>query len=255
MAKRFTDTDIWKKPWFRKLSPKLKCAWKFIVDNCDHAGLFELDAELMSFQIGEEIDKDEIVKVFGERLNEYKPGKFFIQGFVDFQYGELKETNNAHKSVIAKLAKSGACEPLKIPSRGDQDKDKDKDKDKEKDKEKDNSLVNKQIKKQATTPRLPVQNLEQLSRIVSTEKLEKWAKEYGDDEWLKNELIHAIEWSEVNKPERTSAGWTLFFTGWLKRSKPPREQKKTFAQIEQENSNAAMKRVSERLNKKYADQD
>lgn len=103
----------------------------------------------------------------------------------------------------------------------------------------------------AKTISLPIENLEHLSAVVSEAKLKEWANIYKDQEWLKNELVHAIEWSQVKKPKRTALGWTLFFKGWLKRAKPPEAQKKTFAQIEQENGNAAMRRVAERMEKKY----
>ena len=32
MAKRFTDTELWDKEWFMKLSPKLKCLVKLVRD-------------------------------------------------------------------------------------------------------------------------------------------------------------------------------------------------------------------------------
>lgn len=44
MAKRFGDTDIWKKQrWFRKLSPEYKLAFCYIKDQCDHAGIWNID--------------------------------------------------------------------------------------------------------------------------------------------------------------------------------------------------------------------
>ena len=49
MAKRFTDTDIWKKKWFRKLPLEIKLLWCYLKDSCDHAGVIEFDAEVISF--------------------------------------------------------------------------------------------------------------------------------------------------------------------------------------------------------------
>ena len=46
MAKRFTDTDKWKKKWFRELKPISKCFWSYLLDNCNHAGIWEVDISL-----------------------------------------------------------------------------------------------------------------------------------------------------------------------------------------------------------------
>ena len=83
MAKRFTDTDKWKKSWFRKLPPRLKCAWFFICDSCDHAGVFSLDMDSLVFHVGEEISEDELFKVF--KLTRLDAGAVFVQSFIDFQ--------------------------------------------------------------------------------------------------------------------------------------------------------------------------
>lgn len=132
MAKRFTDTDKWKKEWFRKLPVKMKSAWEYLRDNCDHAGIWEGDFGLFSYQLGEEITEEECVSTFGpERFIVLSEGKYYLPSFVEFQYGELTPNNNTHRSVLNRLKKVGALEPLGSPSRGDQDKDKDKDKDKE----------------------------------------------------------------------------------------------------------------------------
>ena len=64
MAKRYFDTDIWKKKWFRSLSPKYKSVWWYIISQCDHAGFFEPDIEIMSIFIGEELDEKELMNIF-----------------------------------------------------------------------------------------------------------------------------------------------------------------------------------------------
>ena len=105
MAKRFIETDLWKKKWFRKLPTNVKLFYFYILTNCDHAGMYDVDLELAEFQIGMDIDKDNILKHIGEHIEIIKDDKWFLRKFVDFQYGILKDTNNAHRSVIKQLDK------------------------------------------------------------------------------------------------------------------------------------------------------
>ena len=142
MAKRFTDTDKWKKAWFRQLSPKLKCVWSYITDNCDHAGIWPIDIDLMSFQIGEKISMDELVKHFGARILTHDKTKLFLPTFIEFQYGELHEESKPHQSVIKNLRKEGLWEGYTkgIYTLKEQDKEKDKDKEQEKEQEKEREI-------------------------------------------------------------------------------------------------------------------
>ena len=132
MAKRFIETDIWKKKWFRKLPTNVKLFYFYILTNCDHAGMYDVDLELAEFQIGMDIDKDNILKHIGEHIKIIKDDKWFLRKFVDFQYGILKDTNNAHKSVIKILNRYGinlgASQELTSSLQADQDKEQDKDK-------------------------------------------------------------------------------------------------------------------------------
>jgi hypothetical protein len=142
MSKRFTDTDKWKKKYFRNLSSTHKLFWNYINDNCNHAGIWEVDFGLASYQLGIELDEEDIKNIFCERITILDNGeKWFINDFVEFQYSELKQNNNAHVSVAKILSKhgllGGAGQPLASPCSGDKDKDQDKAKDKELVKEKD----------------------------------------------------------------------------------------------------------------------
>lgn len=145
MAKRFSDTEKWKKEWFRRLPVKMKAVWEYLRDNCDHAGLWSADWGLISFQVGEPVTAQECVQAFGEeRFVRLKGGKFLLPSFVEFQYGNLSPTNNTHRSVLNLLKRAGADQLLLSPSGGDQDTDKDtgSDTDKDQDKEKDTDTEN-----------------------------------------------------------------------------------------------------------------
>lgn len=107
MSKRLTDTEKWKIAWFRKLSPKMKCAWSFLLDNCDHSGIWHEDTETMSHHVGEEVTCAELEEAFKGKIERFDSDKFFIKAFIDFQYGELNPSNKVHLSVIRKLEKNG----------------------------------------------------------------------------------------------------------------------------------------------------
>jgi len=131
MAKRFTDTKKWEKKWFRSLTNTQKVFWNFILDHCDHAGIWDVDFDFASIFCGE-LNETEIREVFKKQYAEIANGKqWFIKDFVEFQYGDLNPNNNLHRSVLTILQKAGAIQPLNSPCSGAKDKDKVKDKEKE----------------------------------------------------------------------------------------------------------------------------
>lgn len=131
MAKRMTDTDKWKKRFVRELSPQHKLLWFYILDDCNHAGIWEVDIEVASIRVGFDLSHDNLPSSFGEKVISFDNGdKWFIPDFIDFQYGELNPNSNVHKSVITLLEKYNLEGYLK-GSQGVQstlnNKDKDKD--------------------------------------------------------------------------------------------------------------------------------
>jgi len=128
MAKRFTDTTKWAKTSFGHLDLKMKLVWIYLCDNCDFAGLWDINLKLLSFQVGADVTHDEIMSAFVKKVYQFD-SKLFIKSFVEFQYGSLNPENKVHKSVITKLEKLGALKVLARGLQGAKDKDKDKDKD------------------------------------------------------------------------------------------------------------------------------
>ena len=106
MAKRMTDTDKWKKRFLRELKPQHKLLWFYILDDCNHAGIWDVDIEVASIRVGEELIYDMLPQSFLDKIVIFDNGdKWFIPEFIDFQYGELNPNSNVHKSVIALLQK------------------------------------------------------------------------------------------------------------------------------------------------------
>lgn len=132
MARRFTDTEKWNIPWFRRLPAEFKLAWGYLLDNCDHAGVIRLDDELANFQIGVNVDWPAFIEACGDRLSMLDCGKLWIVDFIEFQYGELSENCNAHKPALASVKKHGLLKGrrrVRNPSGTLLYMDKDKDKD------------------------------------------------------------------------------------------------------------------------------
>ena len=129
MAKRFIDTKMWDKAWFRRLTPKYKAVWLYLLTRCDHAGIWDADWEAAEFLIGEPVNYNDLPGAIKEKMQVMHDGdQYFIPSFVEFQYGELKENSKPHLSVIKRLEEKG-LHTLKA-------KYKDKEEDKKKDKEK-----------------------------------------------------------------------------------------------------------------------
>lgn len=139
MAKRFTDTDKWKKPFIRGLQGAYKLLWIYLLDDCDHAGIWQVDIEVASLRLGEKLELSEALKSFGDKVVPFDGGeKWFIPAFIEFQYGSLNPGNRAHASVLSLLNKYQLLEKNKghvSPLQGAMDMVKEKDKEQEKDKE------------------------------------------------------------------------------------------------------------------------
>ncbi|QDP68097.1 MAG: hypothetical protein Unbinned5081contig1003_29 [Prokaryotic dsDNA virus sp.] len=142
MGKRFTDTEKYSKAWFRKLPPRMKCFWDFVTLKCDTAGIWELDMDSATFHIGEEVTLEDIESFFGSRIEFVDTNKIWIVDFVKFQYGELKENYNPHRSAIKRLDDLGLLSRVAqglvktSPSLMDKGKYKGKGKDQDKGKDK-----------------------------------------------------------------------------------------------------------------------
>lgn len=140
MAKRFTDTDKYKKPFIRSLPVEYKVLWDYLYHECNHAGIWIVDFEIAKIYINANIDKKIALELFNKneiRIIELNHGsKWFIPSFIDFQYGQLNENNRAHNSVIQILKKYNLIDNKGLVRGLQGCKDMDKDMDKEKDKDK-----------------------------------------------------------------------------------------------------------------------
>lgn len=115
MAKRFGDTEIWKNQrWFRKLIPDYKLAFCYIKDQCNHAGIWNIDCSdliddlgITSFDISAfseqcntEFDKITGEKSSKERIRILDKGYLWVTGFVQFQYTGKNGLVNIHAAPV-----------------------------------------------------------------------------------------------------------------------------------------------------------
>ncbi len=138
VAKRMRDTGTYEDPFVRRLSSAHKHLWFYILDKCDHAGVWKEDLDLAEFFTGCKLDRTEALDALGEKVQLLQGGLWFIPSFIKFQYGLLDESNRVHRSVLAVLESRGLEAPMKSldsPLQGAKVKDKDKDKAKAKVKE------------------------------------------------------------------------------------------------------------------------
>ena len=109
MAKRFTDTEIWNKEWFQDLTLKEKLLVKYIFDNCDSAGVWEIGFKLASFLIGETVSIDDLININKKKLQFeiLSDNRILVIDFIKFQYGKLSTSCKPHLSIIKKLENYG----------------------------------------------------------------------------------------------------------------------------------------------------
>lgn len=143
MAKRFIDTDLFRKPLMRGLQGPYKVLWIYLLCECDHAGVWDVELDVASMRLGVKLDPVKCASAIGDSIVQIDGGrKWWIPEFVAFQYGVLNPANRVHASVIGTLAKYGIdpltlkkeapSKDLESPLEGAKDKDMDKDKDQEK---------------------------------------------------------------------------------------------------------------------------
>jgi hypothetical protein len=156
MAKRFTATEKWQDAWFRALPPLLKLGWQYLCDNCDAAGVIELDRDLANFQVGDTVDWDALIDGAAGRIELLPTGRLWLTRFITFQYGELSETCTPHRAALKSIEKHSL--PVEIPKgnkEGYLGTHKDKDKDKDKDKTRKGIVKGKPTQISATDVRVP----------------------------------------------------------------------------------------------------
>jgi len=130
MAKRFIDTQIFRKSEIRGIKGAYKLLYIYMFCECNHAGIWDVELDVAGLRLGFDYDEAETLKDLCNYVDPIRSDKWYLTGFVQFQYGTLNPENRAHKSVIEIINKYN-IKPLVSPSQGCKEMELDKVKDKE----------------------------------------------------------------------------------------------------------------------------
>ena len=102
MTIRFTLAEKWQDVWFRKLIPVEKLLFLYICDNCNIAGIWEIDLEQAAFSIGE--SKGAIQGAYKGLIRGYElldEAHIWVKNFLKHQRNlPLNPNNAAHATII-----------------------------------------------------------------------------------------------------------------------------------------------------------
>lgn len=102
--KRFTETDKWHDPWFRKLNGPEKLVFIFLIENCNNAGFYEWDGSHVAYLTGLEVKHVEGALKALERGIKGASGWVWIRNFLRHQKNDdLNAENPAHRQIIGLL--------------------------------------------------------------------------------------------------------------------------------------------------------
>jgi len=137
MPKRLTDNTKWRDPWFADLEPRQKLFYLYLLDACDHAGVWKCNFRLASFEIGQQYEESECLGFLSGRVEVLPNGYWYLTKFISYQYGGVN--NDAVGRSVQKVLnqfnieiKVAPTKGLSSPYLGAKVKDKDKDKEKAK---------------------------------------------------------------------------------------------------------------------------
>jgi hypothetical protein len=111
MAKRLTDSNKWNDNWYSNLPMDIKLVWNYLLDTCDHAGVYKVNLKLLRFQTDCDRSETDIIEYLKERIY-IKGDKWFIPKFITFQYKNFFTSNTpAIKSARELLLSHCIIEP------------------------------------------------------------------------------------------------------------------------------------------------
>ncbi len=109
MPKRFSATELWKEDWFLEMPSEYKLFWFYMLSTCDHSGFYRVNLKTFCAINNCRILPKKALDFFNvgkDRVREVRDGFWFIEDFINFQYGStLNKKNRLHLSIIDLLTK------------------------------------------------------------------------------------------------------------------------------------------------------
>ena len=220
MAKRFIDSAIWEKAWFRGLSPAHKCAWVYILSRCDAVGVWDADKELAEFCIGSPVDWDSLISSCNGNIEVLPNGKWWLVDFCSYQYGDLTETCTPHRKYLSMLKKHGLLERVVKGYRNPFDTLQEEE---EKEEEvlytnanQEEAIASRATPKKPTKPAIQFDYAVSAWDGISDAQVSEWAGIYPALD-IDRELGKAKEWVLAN-PTKRKHNWRRFLVNWFGRA-------------------------------------
>jgi hypothetical protein len=236
MGKRFADTKLHHKVWFRKLPLALREAWRIICAECDVIGVWEIDLESLNLWVDPlnnghyNIDLASLVEAFD--LKVIDEDKLWIPGYVPFQYGDeagaVSWKNKLRPKIVRMLEARGLPLPQfkdiphvhndhppsdadASPTHGVKEEDKDKVEDKDKE------IIPEEGSGEKPGREREIRSAEDLKRRIPLVYREKWALAYPVPGWLDEQIALAYDFHSVDPSQRprTTGQWMRKLVTWL----------------------------------------
>lgn len=100
MAKRLTDTTKWTNKAFRAMPDKIKIFYLYVLDNCDNAGVFRYDLDLVGYTLNNAYTKKELVSALEGRVVFVGDDKLVIRNYIAFQNGDVFDSKSRFAASI-----------------------------------------------------------------------------------------------------------------------------------------------------------
>lgn len=127
MKKRFTDTHLHRKPWFRSLPWMMRESWRILCADCDEIGVWEIDLDALNFSLNipgghpDRVTLPQLLEAFD--LQVIEDDKLFIPGFIPFQYGDEAGLLSPKNKLLQKLVRKLKARNLPLPELKNEDDD------------------------------------------------------------------------------------------------------------------------------------